>query len=90
MTTTRIPPVNVPAYEGYVPTADQFRKQPAASFQVGDLLLIFGEAYWIVSRRELKHTPRIAFTCYPCAGGRPTRREFFPREWLPTYREASR
>lgn len=90
MTTTRIPPVNVPAYEGYVPPADHFRKQPAASFQAGDLLLLSTGIHWIVSRRERKTTPRIMFICYPCAGGHPIRREWFPREWVPAYREASR
>lgn len=78
----KIPPVFVEAEAAPPPPQSAFRKRPAEQIAVGDMVVLLGQVYRVKARRTSQTSPRITFVLYPCAGGRPTRQSYFPRNWL--------
>ena len=60
----------------------RFEKRPAEQLEAGDLLYLDGETWRVKGRSTSKYSPRIRFTLFPCAGGRPTQIELMPRQWF--------
>lgn len=78
-----IPLVTVPAEDAPPPPASAFAKRPCEQIAVGDMVLLRGIVWRVKDRRTSRTSPRITFTLWACAGGRPTTESFFPREWVP-------
>lgn len=81
-----IPAVFVNSEPTPPPPATAFRKRPAQQIAVGDLLLLSGQVWRVKDRRTSKTSPRITFTLWNVAGGRPETESFFPREWVLSYK----
>jgi len=79
-----IPPVFVNAEPMPPPDGAAFRKCPAEHIRVGDLVLLGVFIYRVKARRQSPSSPKLHFTLWPVAGGKPIAESWFPREWKPT------
>lgn len=87
MSALPIPPVTVAAEDTPPPPENAFRRQPVERIATGDLLLVRGKAWRVKHVQTRRTTPRISLTLWPVQGGRPVVEAWFPREWVPVYRE---
>lgn len=85
MTQLNIPPVFVEAEADSIPES-AFCQRPAEEIRTGDAIMLHGQAWRVKGRQTRRKSPRILYTLYPIAGGRPHSAECFPRQWLPVAR----
>jgi hypothetical protein len=88
MTTTRIPPIFAERYEGRIPLASAFRKQPVETIEADNLALMDGVIYRVARVIERKNSIYMTLVLYPVAGGRIISHALARRSWIPVYREA--
>lgn len=76
---TPLPSITIPAET--LPAGVIFKDRPAQYWIEGDLVELRGAIWRIRSITHSRSSQRIAFTLYPCAGGRPEIISVLPRQW---------